>query len=205
MIIIIYFCFVCSAVGLRQPTSYCWEKNFGQIPLLKSITESDQSDSLTVSQTQTQSQTKEVKTKTGERIVHSASATVQLQAINERAPSLVTFIIINNNEDYLYSAKELNERHSWRFTYQLFLHTNTHTHARTHTHTSAKGWRFVLSANSNISERVELRLIVNGSMKPHCIIIILHNLSYKLVLFSALIFSWSVQRWLSAVYHDAET
>ena len=38
----------------------------------------------------------------------------------------------NNNEDYLYSAKEPSERHSWRFTYQLFLHTNTHTHARTH-------------------------------------------------------------------------
>ena len=33
----------------------------------------------------------------------------------------------NNNEDYLYSAKEPNKRHSWRFTYQLFLHTNTHT------------------------------------------------------------------------------
>ena len=37
----------------------------------------------------------------------------------------------NNNEDYLYSAKEPNERHSWRFTYQLFLHTNTRTHACT--------------------------------------------------------------------------
>ena len=34
----------------------------------------------------------------------------------------------NNNEVYLYSAKEPNERHSWRFEYQLFLHTNTHVY-----------------------------------------------------------------------------
>ena len=40
-----------------------------------------------------------------------------------------------NNEDYLYSTKEPNERHSWRIIYQLFLHTNTRMHAHTHIHT----------------------------------------------------------------------